>query len=50
MIDEAEEGLIVYRKLHPDEIAFFYKSVWNKITLKYCPYHLFQEYYYIKQH
>ena len=43
MIDEAEEGLIVYRKLHPDAIAFFTKTDWNKITLKYCPYHLFQE-------
>jgi hypothetical protein len=26
MIDEAEEGLIAYRKLHPDAIAFFYMS------------------------
>ncbi len=43
MIDEAEEGLIAYRKLHPDAIAFFTKTDWNKITLKYCPYHLFQE-------
>ena len=43
MIEEAEEGLIAYRKLHPDAIAFFIKSDWNKITLKYCPYHLFQE-------
>lgn len=43
MIDEAKEGLIVYRKLHPDAIAFFTKADWNKITLKYCPYHLFQE-------
>ena len=43
MIDEAEEGLISYRKLHPDAIAFFTKTDWNKITLKYCPYHLFQE-------
>jgi hypothetical protein len=43
MIDEAEEGLIAYRKLHPDAIAFFTKTDWNKITLKYCPYYLFQE-------
>ena len=43
MIDAAEEGLIAYRKLHPDAIAFFTKTDWNKITLKYCPYHLFQE-------
>ncbi len=43
MIEEAEEGLIAYRKLHPDAIAFFTKTDWNKITLKYCPYHLFQE-------
>jgi hypothetical protein len=43
MIDEAEEGLVAYPKLHPDAIAFFTKSDWNKITLKYCPYHLFQE-------
>jgi hypothetical protein len=43
MIDEAEEGLIDYRKLHPDAIAFFTKTDWNKITLKYCPYYLFQE-------
>ena len=43
MIDEAEEGLIAYRKMHPDAIAFFTKTDWNKITLKYCPYHLFQE-------
>jgi hypothetical protein len=41
MIDEAEEVLIAYRKLHPDAIAFFTKAVWNKITLKYCPYNLF---------
>ena len=26
MIDEAEEVLIAYRKLHPDAIAFFYMS------------------------
>ena len=43
MIEEAEEGLIANRKLHPDAIAFFIKTDWNKITLKYCPYHLFQE-------
>ncbi len=43
MIDEAEEGLIAYRKLHPDAISFFTKTDWNKITLKHCPYHLFQE-------
>jgi Mg2+ and Co2+ transporter CorA len=43
MIEEAKEGLIAYRKLHPDAISFFIKSDWNKITLKYCPYHLFQE-------
>jgi len=43
MIEEAEEGLIAYRKLHPDAIAFFTKTDWNKITLKYCPYYLFQE-------
>jgi hypothetical protein len=43
MIEEAEEGLIAYRKLHPDAIAFFTKTDWNKITLKHCPYHLFQE-------
>lgn len=43
MIDEAEEGLIAYRKLHPDAIDFFIQTAWNKITLKYCPYHLFQE-------
>jgi hypothetical protein len=43
MIDEAEEGLIAYRKRHPDAMAFFITTDWNKITLKYCPYHLFQE-------
>jgi hypothetical protein len=43
MIEEAEKGLIAYRKLHPDAIAFFTKTDWNKITLKYCPYFLFQE-------
>ena len=43
MIEEAKEGLIAYRKLHPDAIAFFTKTDWNKITLKYCHYHLFQE-------
>ena len=43
MIDEAEEGLITYRKLHPDAIDFFIQTAWNKVTLKYCPYHLFQE-------
>ena len=43
MIDEAEEGLITYRKLHPDAIDFFIQTEWNKITLKYCPYYLFQE-------
>ena len=43
MIEEAEEGLVTYRKLHPDAISFFIKSDWNKITLKYCPYHIFQE-------
>ena len=52
MINEVEEGLIAYRKLHPDAIAFFTKADWNKITLKYRPYHLFKELiqYYIKQH
>jgi hypothetical protein len=43
MIDEAEEGLIAYRKLNPDAIAFFTKADWNKITLKYGHCHLFQE-------
>ena len=43
MKDEVEEGLIAYRKLNPDAIAFFTNTDWNKITLKYCPYHLFQE-------
>ena len=43
MKDELEDGLIAYPKLHPDAIAFFTKTDWNKITLKYCPYHLFQE-------
>ena len=43
MIDEAEEVLVAYPKLHPDAIAFFTKTDWNKITLKYCPYYLFQE-------
>jgi hypothetical protein len=43
MIEEAEEGLIAYLKLNSDAIAYFTKSDWNKITLKYCPYHLFQE-------
>ena len=43
MIDEADEGLIAYIKLNPDTIAFFTKADWNKITLKYCPYYLFQE-------
>ena len=51
MIEEAEKGLIAYRKLHPDAIALFTETDWNKITLKYCPYHLFQELLpYIKQH
>ena len=39
LIEEA--GLIAYQKLHPDAIAFFTKRDWNKITLKYCPCHLF---------
>lgn len=43
MIEEAKEGLITYSKLRPDAISFFIKSDWNKITLKYCPCHLFQE-------
>ena len=43
MIDEAEDGFIAYRKLNIDAISFFIKKDWNKITLKYCPYHLFQE-------
>lgn len=43
MIEEAKEGLIAYSKLRPDAISFFIKSDWNKITLKYCPCHLFQE-------
>jgi hypothetical protein len=43
MIDEAEEGLVAYPKLHPDAISFFTKTDWNKITLKYGPCHLFQE-------
>ena len=43
LMEEAVMGLIRYRKLHPDAIAFFTKTDWNKITLKYCPYHLFQE-------
>ena len=47
MKDEAEKGLIAYLKLNPDAIAFFTnaftKTDWNKISLKYCPYHLFQE-------
>jgi hypothetical protein len=43
MIGEVKEGLIAYRKLDPDAITFFIKTDWNKITLKYCPYHLFQE-------
>ncbi len=33
MITEAEEGLMTYRKLHPDGIDFFIKSHWNKVTL-----------------
>lgn len=43
MIEEADESLIASLKLHRDAIAFFTKTDWNKITLKYCPYHLFQE-------
>ena len=43
MIGEVKEGLIAYRKLDPDAITFFIKTDWNKITLKYCPYFLFQE-------
>ncbi len=43
MITEAEEGLMSYRKLHPDGIDFFINSDWNKLTLKYCHYHQFQE-------
>jgi hypothetical protein len=43
MIDEAEEGLVAYPKLHPDANSFFTKTDYNKITLKYCPCHLFQE-------
>ena len=43
MIEEAEEGLIVYRKLHPDGIDLFIMSHWNKVTLKHCRYHQFQE-------
>ena len=43
MIEQAYEGLIAYRKLHPDAITFFTKSDWNKITLNHCPYYIFQE-------
>lgn len=43
MIEEAEEGLISYRKLHPEGIDFFIKSHRNKVTLKHCCYHQFQE-------
>ena len=43
MIELAEEALIAYRKLQPDAIAFFTQTDWNKMTLKYCPYHIFQE-------
>ncbi len=50
MIHEAEEGLIAYRKLHPDAIAFFIKTDWNKITLKYYPTTYSRSYYYIRQH
>jgi hypothetical protein len=43
MIEEAKERLIAYRKLHPDGIDFFIKSHRNKVTLKHCRYHQFQE-------
>jgi hypothetical protein len=43
MIEEAEEGLIAYRKLHPNVIDFFIKSHWNKVTFKHWRYHQFQE-------
>jgi hypothetical protein len=42
LIEEAEEGLIAYRKLHPNVIDFFIKSHSNKVTLKHCRYHQFQ--------
>jgi hypothetical protein len=37
--DEAKKGLITYRKLYPDAIAFFAKTDWNKIKLKCWPLH-----------
>jgi hypothetical protein len=43
LVKEAKEGLMIYRKLHPDSIPFFIKTDWNKITLKNCPYWLFKE-------
>ena len=49
MIDEAEEGLIAYRKLHPDAIAFFTKADWDKITLNTVLTIYTRSLYYIKQ-
>lgn len=43
LIEEAVMGLILYRKLHPDAIPFFIQTSWNQITLKKCPYWIFQE-------
>ena len=37
MIDEAEEGLIAYRKLHPDTIAYFTKTRLEQNNLKIQP-------------
>jgi hypothetical protein len=48
MITEAEQGLMTYRKLHPDGIDFFIKSHWNKVTLSIAAIINFRSYYYIK--
>ena len=43
LMEDAVMGLIRYRKLHPDAIPFFIQTAWNQITLKKCPYWIFQE-------
>ncbi len=37
IITEAEEGLMAYRKLHPDGIDFFYKVTLEQGNIKALP-------------
>jgi len=43
LVKEAQAGLITYRKLLHDAIPFFIMTSWNTISLKNCPYWIFQE-------